>query len=52
MDKERLKVLLYNAIVVIQEYIGNDYNLEEEIGITQEEYQEVMEEEYENSYMG
>ena len=43
MEKERLKTLLYNALVLLEEngtIMGTD--LEEEVGITQEEYDEIM----------
>lgn len=36
----RYKVLLYNAIVILQE---NDIDLNRELGITGKEYKEVME---------
>lgn len=43
MENERLKTLLYNALVLLEEngaIMGTD--LEEEVGITQEEYDEIM----------
>lgn len=47
MDNQRLKTLLYNAIVILEEQNGcelglMDTDLAEELGITQEEYDEVM----------
>ena len=42
MSKERLKILLYNAIIILEE--GLDFNsLLEELGITEKEYKEIME---------
>lgn len=43
MENERLKTLLYNALVLLEEngaIMRTD--LEEEVGITQEEYDEIM----------
>lgn len=43
LDKDRLKVLLYNTITLLQDQ-GFEYGeLLEELGITSDEYQEVME---------
>ena len=47
MDNQRLKVLLYNAIVILEEQncceLGlMDTDLADDIGITQEEYDEIM----------
>ena len=51
MDVKRAKVIVYNAIVMWQEDSFYDYNEEdfkerviEELGITEEEYKEIMEE--------
>lgn len=42
MSKERLKILLYNAITMLEENL--DFNsLLEELGITEKEYKEIME---------
>ena len=50
MDAKRAKVIAYNAIVMWQEDSFYDYNEEdfkerviEELGITEEEYKEIME---------
>ena len=43
MDNERLMILLYNAIVCLEEYGCEGERLQEDIGITEEEYKEVME---------
>ena len=44
LRRERLKTLLYNAIVLLEEHCGAVINtdLESELGITQEEYDEIM----------
>lgn len=45
MNEERLKILLYNAIVFLEEvYSCNtmESDLADELGITQEEYDEIM----------
>jgi len=43
MDNERLKILLYNAIVLLEEdYYYNVEILEDEMGITKNEYNEIM----------
>lgn len=47
MDNQRIKTLLYNAIVILEEQNGcelglMDTDLAEELGMTQEEYDEVM----------
>ena len=41
---KRLKTLLYTAIVLLEDYnaMNNFYNLFDELGITQEEYTEIM----------
>lgn len=41
MTNERLKVLLYNALVCLEEYGAED--LQTDLGITKEEYNEIME---------
>ncbi len=42
MNEERLKVLLYNATVCLEEN-GYDFEtLKDSIGITEEEYKEIM----------
>ena len=43
MDNKRLMVLLYNAIVCLEEYGCDGKRLKLDIGITEEEYKEVME---------
>ena len=42
MNNERLMVLLYNAIVCLEDFECDREYLETEIGITEEEYVEVM----------
>ena len=44
MTKERLMTLLYNAIVCLEEYGCDTEQLKEDIGITDKEYNKVMEE--------
>lgn len=47
LTNERLKVLLANAIVMAEEYYGCDWDNElEELGITKEEYKEIIGEDY------
>ena len=41
---ERLTTLLYNAIVLLEEHYGHEYLLEE-LGMTEDEYNEIMGEE-------
>ena len=49
MNKERAMVLLYNAIVLLQEHGYSNDELIEELGITEEELDEVFEgEEYDD----
>lgn len=43
MTNERLMVLLYNAIVCLEEQGYEGEQLKFDIGITEEEYKEVME---------
>lgn len=45
MDVKRLKVIAYNAIVMLEEVNCDDFHEEllEELGITEEEYKEIME---------
>lgn len=43
MKNERLMVLLYNAIVCLEEQGYESEQLKFELGITDEEYKEVME---------
>lgn len=50
MDAQRLKVIAYNAIVMWREEAFYDYNDDDfkehaltELGITEEEYKEIME---------
>lgn len=43
MTNERLMVLLYNAIVCLEEYGCEGEQLKNDIGITEEEYKELME---------
>lgn len=43
MNNERLMILLYNAIVCLEEYGCDGEQLEVDIGITEEEYKEIME---------
>lgn len=43
MDNNRLMTLLHNAIICLEEYGCEGEQLEIDIGITQEEYNEVME---------
>lgn len=43
MSKERLQILLYNAITLLEEDLRYSDNLLIELGITQEEYKEIME---------
>lgn len=44
MSEERLKTLLYNALCLLEEDYGAimGTDLEEELGITQEEYDKIM----------
>lgn len=42
MNKDRLKTLLYNAIVLIEQDYDSIDSLIEELGMTSEEYDEVM----------
>lgn len=41
---KRLETLLYNAIVLLEDYnaMNNFYNLFDELGITEEEYTKIM----------
>lgn len=41
--EHRLEVLLYNAIICLEEYGCDKEQLELDIGITEEEYREIME---------
>lgn len=51
LDETRLRVLLYNTLVALEGHCGADFregnllstDLADEIGITQEEYDEIME---------
>lgn len=46
MSEERLKTILYNAIIFLK--VDNNYTTEElleELGCTEEEYKEIMEDE-------
>lgn len=46
MNEKRLKILLYNAIISLK--VDNNYTTEElleELGCTEEEYKEIMEDE-------
>ena len=43
MTEERLKVLLYNSIVMLEEDLRFKNNIKEELGMTEEEYNEIME---------
>lgn len=45
MDAQRLKVIAYNAIVMLEEINCDEFheNLLEELGITETEYKEIME---------
>lgn len=43
MDKERLITLLYNAILCLEEFGIEGEQLEFDIGITEEEYNQIME---------
>ena len=43
MDKERLITLLYNAIICLEEFGIEREQLEFDIGITEEEYTQIME---------
>ena len=43
MTNERLIALLYNAIMCLEEYGCDGEQLESDIGITEEEYKEIME---------
>lgn len=43
MDNKRLMILLYNAIVCLKEYGCEGEQLNLDIGITEEEYKEIME---------
>ena len=43
MDKERLITLLYNAILCLEEFGIDGEQLEFDIGITEEEYNQIME---------
>ena len=42
MTNERLITLLYNAIVCLEEYGCDGEQLKANIGITEEEYEEIM----------
>lgn len=42
MDKERLITLLYNAILCLEEFGIEGEQLEFDIGITEEEYNQIM----------
>lgn len=42
MTEERLKILLYNAIVCLEENGYDQEQLEQSIGLEEEEYSEVM----------
>lgn len=49
MENERLRTLLYNAIVCLEDQYGSyeswsEDELLEELGMTKEEYNEIMEE--------
>lgn len=43
MTNERLMTLLYNAIMCLEEYGCDGEQLEIDIGITEEEYDKIME---------
>ena len=44
MTNERLETLLYNALTYLQDEYGCDFSeLEEELSITKDEYQEIVE---------
>lgn len=43
MTNERLVVLLYNAIICLEEYGCSKEQLKADIGITEEEYKKIME---------
>ena len=43
MTNERLKVLLHNAIICLEEYGCEGEQLQDDLGITEEEYNETME---------
>jgi len=43
MTNERLVTLLYNAIVCLEEYGCDRIQLEIDLGITKEEYEEIIE---------
>lgn len=43
MDKERLITLLYNAILCLEEFGIEGEQLKFDIGITEEEYNQIME---------
>ena len=45
MDAKRLKVIAYNAIVMLEDVNGDEFHedLISELGITEEEYNEIME---------
>ena len=42
MNEERLKTLLYNAIVCLEENGYDEEQLEISIGLTEDEYEEIM----------
>jgi hypothetical protein len=42
MDRDRLLVVLYNAIIMLQEQGFSDRELLEELGMTEEEYDEIF----------
>ena len=44
MTNERLNTLLYNAIICLEEYGCDGKQLELDIGITEEEYEKIMQE--------
>jgi len=43
MTEERLKVLLYNSIVMLEEDLRFGNDIKQELGMTEEEYNEIME---------